>query len=153
MVRLLGSLVSRPVRIPATSLTCTPCTPIIQLAPWRRLVRYQAFDAAFDPDELAEARRWRQGFNESSIPKGDTTFTRSSGPGGQHVNKSVVSTVSSFLPIYVPDLLQDRDQGNHNLGSIRITAGFAKVDASSLAIIQVLCQGERQCLFRRADDT
>ncbi|ROW09934.1 hypothetical protein VPNG_06306 [Cytospora leucostoma] len=94
MVRLLSSLVPRPVRVPATSFT--PFTPIIQLAPWRRLVRYQAFDAAFDPDELAEARRWRQSFNESSIPRGDTTFARSSGPGGQHVNKTETKAITTW---------------------------------------------------------
>lgn len=151
MVRLFGSLVSRPVPIPATSLT--PFTSLNQLAPWRRLIRYQAFDAAFDPDELAEARRWQQSFNESSIPRGDTTFARSSGPGGQHVNKSVVSMVSSFLSTYYPDMLQDRDQGDHNLDSIRVTAGLAKADASSLADIQILYQSERQCLVCGADET
>ncbi|ROV93527.1 hypothetical protein VSDG_06821 [Cytospora chrysosperma] len=87
MVRLLPSLVSRPA---------LPPTPAIQLAPWKRLVRYQAFDASLDPDELAEARKWRQSFNEDSIPKGDTTFARSSGPGGQHVNKTETKAITTW---------------------------------------------------------
>ncbi|KKY30951.1 putative peptidyl-trna hydrolase domain-containing protein [Diaporthe ampelina] len=66
-----------------------PLPAATQLAPWKRFVRYQAFDASFDPDELAEARKWRQAFSEDTLPKGTTTFARSSGPGGQHVNKSV----------------------------------------------------------------
>jgi peptidyl-tRNA hydrolase ICT1 len=52
-----------------------------------RFLRHQAFDDAFDADELSEARKWRQSFQPSSIPKGQTIFSRSSGPGGQHVNK------------------------------------------------------------------
>ncbi|KAI7776337.1 peptidyl-trna hydrolase domain-containing protein [Diaporthe eres] len=75
----LPSLISQPLPLPSA----------IELAPWKRFARYQAFDASFDPDELAEARRWRQAFSEDALPKGTTTFARSSGPGGQHVNKSV----------------------------------------------------------------
>lgn len=52
-----------------------------------RSVRHQAFDAKFDLDELTEARSWYASFNESSLPKGQTSYSRSSGPGGQHVNK------------------------------------------------------------------
>lgn len=75
----LPGLISQPLALPSA----------IELAPWKRFARYQAFDASFDPDELAEARRWRQAFSEDSLPKGTTIFARSSGPGGQHVNKSV----------------------------------------------------------------
>lgn len=56
---------------------------------YRSISRYEAYDASFDPDDLAEARKWQRSFQEDSIPKGNTTFARSSGPGGQHVNKSV----------------------------------------------------------------
>lgn len=52
-----------------------------------RTIRNQAFDAAFDQDDLAEARKWHSTFNEKDLPSGQTTFSRSSGPGGQHVNK------------------------------------------------------------------
>ncbi|KAI1759903.1 hypothetical protein GGR53DRAFT_511856 [Hypoxylon sp. FL1150] len=53
-----------------------------------RTVRYQAYDSGFDQDDLAEARKWRVSFDEKALPKGQTTYSRSSGPGGQHVNKT-----------------------------------------------------------------
>lgn len=64
------------------------------LSPWpvpvsQRSVRHQAFDALFDQDQLAEARKWHQSFQLSNLPQGTTTYSRSSGPGGQHVNKCV----------------------------------------------------------------
>ena len=52
-----------------------------------RRAGYQPYDAAFDPEELSAARTWYQNFKRSSLPKGSTTYSRSSGPGGQHVNK------------------------------------------------------------------
>lgn len=52
-----------------------------------RAARNQAFDADFDQDELAEARKWYSSFNGDDLPKGQTSYARSSGPGGQHVNK------------------------------------------------------------------
>jgi hypothetical protein len=61
---------------------------------FRRSVRHQAFDASFDQDELAEARKWHQSFQPVSLPEGNTSFSRSSGPGGQHVNKFVDSSLS-----------------------------------------------------------
>lgn len=52
-----------------------------------RSVRNQAFDADFDQEDLAEARKWYSSFTEDVLPKGQTSYSRSSGPGGQHVNK------------------------------------------------------------------
>lgn len=77
------------MRLP--SLISRPSTPPLftHLAPWKRFARCQAFEASFDPADLAEARKWRQSITEESLPKGTTTFARSSGPGGQHVNKFV----------------------------------------------------------------
>jgi protein subunit release factor B len=39
--------------------------------------------------EFDSARQWLRNFNESVIPKtvGDVSYSRSSGPGGQNVNK------------------------------------------------------------------
>jgi hypothetical protein len=54
-----------------------------------RFARYQAFDADFDPEELSEAREWHTKFDMNSLPPGATSYSRSSGPGGQHVNKFV----------------------------------------------------------------
>ncbi|KAK8087797.1 hypothetical protein PG997_002758 [Apiospora hydei] len=74
-----------------------------------RSVRHQAFDAAFEQDELEEARSWYASFNESKLPKGQSSYSRSSGPGGQHVNKteSKATTVWSFndLTKVLPKLL------------------------------------------------
>jgi peptidyl-tRNA hydrolase ICT1 len=56
---------------------------------WSRALNYRPYEAAFDQDELAEARGWHQSFELSSLPRGATTFARSSGPVVQHVNKSV----------------------------------------------------------------
>lgn len=52
-----------------------------------RSKRYDAFDAHLDKDALTEARDWFKSFNPSTLPGGVTTYARSSGPGGQHVNK------------------------------------------------------------------
>ncbi|KAL2274304.1 hypothetical protein FJTKL_03295 [Diaporthe vaccinii] len=96
----LPSLISQPLPLPSA----------IELAPWKRFARYQAFDASFDPDELAEARRWRQAFSEDALPKGTTTFARSSGPGGQHVNKTETKAITTWavseLSQVVPKLMR-----------------------------------------------
>lgn len=65
--------------VPRIQLFTSPITP--------RYKRYQAFDAELDQKALAEAREWFRTFNSSQLPKGNTTYARSSGPGGQHVNK------------------------------------------------------------------
>lgn len=60
-----------------------------------RFKRYQAFGADLDQDALAEARAWSRSESElSRLPKGNTTYARSSGPGGQHVNKCATSKSS-----------------------------------------------------------
>ena len=42
-----------------------------------------------DEQDHEEARTWLAGFNANTIPKNicEVTFSRSSGPGGQNVNK------------------------------------------------------------------
>ncbi|KAK3899551.1 hypothetical protein C8A05DRAFT_18026 [Staphylotrichum tortipilum] len=62
----------------------------------RRSVRHQAFDAAFDQEQLAEARKWRHSFHIESLPAGNTSFSRSSGPGGQHVNKTETKATTTW---------------------------------------------------------
>ncbi|KAI0533102.1 peptidyl-tRNA hydrolase domain-containing protein [Xylaria digitata] len=59
-----------------------------------RRVRYQAYDALFDQDDLDEAQKWHVSFSEKSLPKGQTSYSRSSGPGGQHVNKTESKAIS-----------------------------------------------------------
>lgn len=63
-----------------------------------RTARNQAFDAEFDQDELADARKWYSSFSEGDLPKGQTSYARSSGPGGQHVNKYEFSKVLRERP-------------------------------------------------------
>ncbi|WAO83987.1 RF-PROK-I domain-containing protein [Fusarium falciforme] len=62
-----------------------------------RFKRYQAFDADLDQDALAEARAWFRSESElSRLPKGNTTYARSSGPGGQHVNKTETKATTAY---------------------------------------------------------
>lgn len=49
--------------------------------------RYEAFDANLDKEALAETHAWFSKLDKSQLPKGDVKFARSSGAGGQHVNK------------------------------------------------------------------
>ncbi|ESA42008.1 hypothetical protein GE21DRAFT_10427 [Neurospora crassa] len=104
-MRLLASL-SPMVRMrPAWALN--PSAAIVTTS--RRLVRHQAFDAGFDPEELAEARRWHKSFHPSTLPQGDTSFSRSSGPGGQHVNKTETKATTTWpiskLIAHLPKIL------------------------------------------------
>ncbi|OHF04432.1 peptidyl-tRNA hydrolase domain-containing protein [Colletotrichum orchidophilum] len=74
-----------------------------------RWARFQAYEADFDPEELEKARSWHRSFNGSQLPKGQTSFARSSGPGGQHVNKTeskavTVWPIKDILPV-LPKLL------------------------------------------------
>ncbi|KAI0487034.1 hypothetical protein F4859DRAFT_510816 [Xylaria cf. heliscus] len=59
-----------------------------------RTARYQAHGASLDQDDLEEARKWHASFNEGSLPSGQTKYSRSSGPGGQHVNKTETKATS-----------------------------------------------------------
>ncbi|GAP92746.1 putative peptidyl-tRNA hydrolase domain-containing protein [Rosellinia necatrix] len=59
-----------------------------------RTLRYQAYDASLNQEDLDEARKWHASFNESSLPRGQTNYSRSSGPGGQHVNKTETKATS-----------------------------------------------------------
>lgn len=67
-------------RQPRLSLSLSLSQPV-------RFKRYEAYDARLDQDALAEARVWYNSFDASKLPKGNTSYARSSGPGGQHVNK------------------------------------------------------------------
>ncbi|KAF6829202.1 peptidyl-trna hydrolase domain-containing protein [Colletotrichum plurivorum] len=67
-----------------------------------RWARYQAFEESFDPEELKQAREWHETFDGSKLPKGQTSYARSSGPGGQHVNKTESKAITSWP---VKDLL------------------------------------------------
>lgn len=78
----------------ARRATAFPVDTIKQLYPpalTTRSKRYEAYDAAFDQESLNKARKWYMTFEPSQLPKGNTSFARSSGPGGQHVNKFVTT--------------------------------------------------------------
>lgn len=68
-------------------------------------------DPAWDDAELRRARQWLATFNSNSIPRTLSTisFSRSSGPGGQNVNKvnskaTLRIPLSSLLPLVPPML-------------------------------------------------
>ncbi|KAK8221847.1 hypothetical protein M8818_000012 [Zalaria obscura] len=65
-----------------------------------------------EDEEIAAARRWLADLNPDTIPRNicDVSFSRSSGPGGQNVNKvnskaTLKLPLSSFLPL-VPALFR-----------------------------------------------
>ncbi|KAK7755436.1 hypothetical protein SLS62_002664 [Diatrype stigma] len=99
---------------------------------WIRARPFQnkAYERDFDPNELAEARKWRDSFDESSLPKGQTSYSRSSGPGGQHVNKTeskattfwTVGELSSGLPSLVRSALRSSKYYTRGSDSITIQA-------------------------------
>ncbi|PHH52902.1 Calcium/calmodulin-dependent protein kinase type I [Ceratocystis fimbriata CBS 114723] len=77
-----------------------------------RYVRYKAFTADFDPADLQEAREWARKVTHETLPRGNIVFARSSGPGGQHVNKTESKAITSW-PIHeiitlVPRLLRPK---------------------------------------------
>ncbi|KAK5995661.1 hypothetical protein PT974_04078 [Cladobotryum mycophilum] len=75
-----------------------------------RFKRYKAFDADFDQDALAEARAWFRTFDASQLPKGSTSYARSSGPGGQHVNKTETKAITTY---YVKELISTLPKSLH----------------------------------------
>ncbi|KAK2038684.1 peptidyl-tRNA hydrolase domain-containing protein [Colletotrichum somersetense] len=91
-------------------------SPLIRALQPTRWARYQAFESDFDPEELERARSWHKTFDGSQLPKGQTTYARSSGPGGQHVNKTeskaiTVWPVKDLLPV-LPKLLHRSIRGS-----------------------------------------
>ncbi|KAI1121832.1 hypothetical protein F5Y10DRAFT_255504 [Nemania abortiva] len=90
----LAMLSKWPAGVTRAPLVPSLAPSLVQL----RTVRYQAHDAFLDQDDLHEARKWYTSFNGDSIPKGHTSYSRSSGPGGQHVNKTE-SKATSVWPV------------------------------------------------------
>ncbi|KAK0384404.1 hypothetical protein NLU13_8491 [Sarocladium strictum] len=90
-VEMLRTLIRRPICRPSGSLIIGP-----GLVPQIRSKRYEAFGSDMDQEAVAEARSWYQKFDTSLLPKGTTTFARSSGPGGQHVNKTETKAITMY---------------------------------------------------------
>ncbi|KAL1899196.1 hypothetical protein Sste5346_003118 [Sporothrix stenoceras] len=104
-----------PLTIPFVGLTSRPYAAsktFTTTTPRRANDRYSAFDSGFDPEDLQATRQWRQKLAQDALPKGNTTFSRSSGPGGQHVNKTETKATTVWavheLMGALPTLLRDR---------------------------------------------
>ncbi|OJJ85780.1 peptidyl-tRNA hydrolase domain protein [Aspergillus glaucus CBS 516.65] len=77
------------------------------LFPTRSFASRRAASSADDPDEdLAAARTWLASLNPRTIPRHlcEVSFSRSGGPGGQHVNKvnskaTLKVSLDSLLPL------------------------------------------------------
>ncbi|OTA80584.1 hypothetical protein M434DRAFT_223772 [Hypoxylon sp. CO27-5] len=116
-----------------------------------RPVQHQAYEAFFDQDDLAEARRWHTSFNENSLPRGQTSYSRSSGPGGQHVNKTEskaitvwsVEELSKSLPKLMRSALRSSKYYSKRNDSITIQAQThrnrsANTDENHLKLVEEL---------------
>lgn len=66
---------------------------IIPHLPQTRLYATKRTPASYTEDDLRIARKWLADLNPETIPRNlcEITFSRSSGPGGQNVNKYVLS--------------------------------------------------------------
>lgn len=142
----------RVTRISAITSLSPVSTRYIGTSTWCvRHVHHQAYEAAFDQDDLAEARRWHTSFNENSLPKGQTTYSRSSGPGGQHVNKTEskattvwsVEELSKSLPKLVRSALRSSKYYSKRNDSITIQAQTqrnrsANTDENHLKLVEEL---------------
>ncbi|KAI0389083.1 hypothetical protein F5Y17DRAFT_156077 [Xylariaceae sp. FL0594] len=122
------AMLNRVARLSAC-LVPTPL-PIRVGSSQSRSVRYQAKDAHFEQDDLDEARKWHSSFSEDALPKGQVSFSRSSGPGGQHVNKTEskatsvwsVTELSQGLPKLVREGLRSSRYYSMRNDSITIQA-------------------------------
>ncbi|OTA53221.1 hypothetical protein K449DRAFT_390522 [Hypoxylon sp. EC38] len=116
-----------------------------------RPAQHQAYEAAFDQNDLAEARRWHTSFNENSLPRGQTSYSRSSGPGGQHVNKTEskattvwsVEELSKSLPKLMRSALRSSKYYSKRNDSITIQAQTqrnrsANTDENHLKLVEEL---------------
>lgn len=83
------------------------------LFPTRSFASKRAASSADDQDEdLAAARTWLASLNPRTIPRHlcEVSFSRSGGPGGQHVNK-YVSSLNCDSTAFKSELLTDYRQG------------------------------------------
>ncbi|KAF9638216.1 putative peptidyl-trna hydrolase domain-containing protein [Lasiodiplodia theobromae] len=99
-LRFLRRPALRPTRaLIAAAATAAPMRrPVLQIL-HARLLASRRTAAAASEEDLAAARKWLQKLDSETIPPsiGDVSFSRSSGPGGQNVNK-----VSSKATLRVP---------------------------------------------------
>ncbi|RPB25518.1 hypothetical protein L211DRAFT_806038, partial [Terfezia boudieri ATCC MYA-4762] len=82
-------------------------------------------DQGFDEEGLKEARKWLSSFTPDSIPREycDVSFSRSSGPGGQNVNKLNTKATLRFnlnkASNHIPSLIMIRIRSDPSIGRYR----------------------------------
>ncbi|KAM7221881.1 hypothetical protein V8F06_002632 [Rhypophila decipiens] len=129
---------------------------ILPLFP-RRFLRHQAYDAGFDPDDLAEARSWRSSFQPSTLPKGSTSFSRSQGAGGQHINKTEtkatttwpVSQLLTVLPKILHGHVRASKYYSRNNDSITMQAQAHRSRTANMEDNHSKLYGEIQDIYRK----
>ena len=79
-----------PLRPSPTYITGTYTTRLHLTTPLRRYA-IKRTPTETSEEDLASARKWLANLTSETIPRsiGEVTFSRSSGPGGQNVNKYV----------------------------------------------------------------
>ena len=97
-------------------------------------------------DDQSEARRWLATFNQSTIPRSlcQITFSRSSGPGGQNVNKYILD-LEKLISQSPTNMLQSELQGHSpsgNEGPVTFDSWYPTPGTNSIAILR----RERPCL-------
>ncbi|TLS24429.1 hypothetical protein PpBr36_08214 [Pyricularia pennisetigena] len=86
----------RPQALTRTVLKLTrPTRPLVLKRPFRR----GADSVELDPIALNEARDWKKSATVNILPPGQTSYSRSSGPGGQHRDPSCISSPASQLQV------------------------------------------------------
>ena len=95
-------------------------------------------------DEQNEARQWLATFTPDTIPRrlGEISFSRSSGPGGQNVNKYVISPLPNRH--FIDRIAQNQLQGHLACPNARhSTPSDSSANIRTTAIFDPVCGEER----------
>ncbi|KAI1407301.1 hypothetical protein F5Y13DRAFT_175251 [Hypoxylon sp. FL1857] len=147
----------RAIVTPATRPSLCPMSRCLGTSSvFIRSVQYQAYEAAFKEEDLTEARKWHASFNEDGLPKGQTSYSRSSGPGGQHVNKTEtkattvwpVEELSKKLPKLMRPALRSSKYYSKRTDSITIQAQTQRSRSANADENHVKLVKELQKIYR-----